>query len=1041
MSATATLPSRSAIKVTDEKPCFALPGANVDIFVNPGSRPEERHGSSRVKLKNIVDYKWEVKKYFGRLIAVHRDGQIIAYSIKLKTGGMVRVVWNGERALIKGMSTEVLDLQFAHMSKKIILACVDDTSLHVYRVDISAGKLETTLLLKVNNATEDVPLYSHRINWCPFVPSSNTQTSTAIDSKAQNKTITTAAVMETDENAAEDGEEEDFANHLLVWRQGDTFQALNVHLVVEAHGAGNYEYAELSEGVVQHQESKSIITVATFSPDGTTLAVGSADGNVYFYQIYLYSKEQAPRRLYNWRPHDTKPVTALVFLDDHTTENGAFWKHALTATDNNTEIKLWRCDDWSCIQRICFKPTAIDMFLDFKLEVDASSSYLVLSEQQNRVMYALQIAKKDGETGTATTAVTSTVALTSIGEFPLSSPILSFSIASATKGKYSCGRLEDEEEDEDVFDVEDEEQRQEEGVMLQMFLVQPKSVQECQLFFQTEHPVQPESVAIADDDQDLLKQRGWSMGPGEMELATPDVQKTKSELVFENITTTPSNNTNNNRQKSSAQINLMTPESFQSPPQTNAQQSSSEAVSNAVLTTIRMLAASTAASGGDKQVKSLEPSQPAMISYATLEEQNKSLRQSLSVSEAPSTVSLVPIASSTVNNSEILPSGNSSPSREVQEILSLKDEMFENAGLQSSDLDIELEVNSSVGGSGCTSSQASSSDEVDDDTVQVEEEENVIKGIDAIKLYVDDDEEDDNNSNTNRSKVMQEREWPKVPNILPEMAIRINESENNLTVEKNKSSTLYSMNNLSGVSTQAMASSGSLGGSDVVMASKLDRILDKIESLERRFDDWEQQQQKSALISRLNSSQGSEAGSGCAVDGATGGGGSVTNEKLLNKALDSHLMRCENLIKYELNDVHKKQTQQLNMIRDQLMHTVNQVVTQQFPKRLLMELNPPLMGLVAREMENIKGMIQYEVANKLSVSDKLLQENLKFVCTNQNLMESFAAAIRSGVQHTVQVTFIEQINTMIIPAYERATKEMFKQTNEMFQKGVNNCEY
>lgn len=297
--------------MTDEKPCYALTGASVDIYVDPDvRRGQDTHGSSRVKLKNIVDYKWEAKKYHGRLIAVHRDGQVIAYSIKLKTGGMVRVVWNGERALIKGMANEVLDLQFAHMSSKVVLACVDAASLHVYRVDTGTPKLETQLLLKVDNPVDDVPICSHRINWCPFVPSSiATTTTTATVTGAAKPTTINNNIHSSNSNAkatptaidsglleVEEAEEDDYANHLLVWSQGATFQALNVHLVVEAHGSGTYDYAELSEGVVQHQESKAVITVATFSPDGTTLAVGSDDGNVYFYQMYLYSKETAPRR-------------------------------------------------------------------------------------------------------------------------------------------------------------------------------------------------------------------------------------------------------------------------------------------------------------------------------------------------------------------------------------------------------------------------------------------------------------------------------------------------------------------------------------------------------------------------------------------------------------------------------------------------------------------------------------------------------------------------------------------------------------------------
>lgn len=976
--------------MTDEEPCYAVAGADVEILVQSGRAAGQEHGSSRVKLKNIVDYKWEVKKYHGRLIAVHRDAQVIAYSIKLKTGAGVRVVWNGERALIKGMANEVLDLQFAHMSSKIILACVDESSLHVYRVDTSPGKLDTALLLRVDSAVEDVPLSTHRINWCPFVPSATPtqQTTTAMDISATGGSGAAGAAEEE-----VDGSEEDFANHLLVWIQGDTFQALNIHLVVEGHGTGTFDYAELSEGVVQHRESKATITVATFSPDGTTLAVGYEDGNVYFYQMYLYSKETTPRRLYHWRPHDNKPVSALAFLDDHTVvrpseAGGSFWKHALTATDHNTEIKLWRCDDWSCIQRICFKPTAFDSRLDFKLDIDASSSYLVLSEQTNRVLYALQIARpqqqQQGEGGDA--VATSTVAFKAVAEFPLSSSILSFGIAGATKGKYQCGRLQDDDLDE--YEQEEADADPMVGAMIQMFLVQPKSVQECQVFFQTE---------TAGRDMDI----SLEVSPG---VAATDLTQHFYSPVAGGTGATSAATAAAGRQKSSAQINLMTPESFQSPPQ-----QSDQGVSSSVLTTIRMLAASATAD---------TPITPeSMLSYAVLEERNKALRKSLAAAgDQPSSTTLdpLPIASSTVNTSEILPSGNSSPSREVQEILSLKDEMFENH-LQSSDLDMELEVNSS-GGTG------TEVDEDDDEEEEDEEEETVgevaatnnnvnlttttttattttkkkvLDGIASIKLYVDDDEEDNNETGAEEGGVGSDKtteissssnlEWPKVPNILPDMA-RIAAPE---------------LNNLN-------------GGSNSGVECKLDRILDQLGALERRFAQLEQQQQQPPP--------------------------SQYTDKLA-VTLDRHIKSCELVMKHELEAVLKRQTEAMRETVLQAMQQQQQQVKERATGNLLAELRPQLMALVARELENIKGMLQYEVANKLSTSDQLLRENLNYVCTNKSLMESFAAAIRSGVQHTVQVTFMEQINKLIVPAYERATKEMFKQTNDMFQKGVVNCEW
>lgn len=64
-----------------EESTYETNGASVVVVGSSGSHD---HGSSKIKLKNIVDYKWEVKNYVGRLIAVHLDGEYVAYAIKGK---------------------------------------------------------------------------------------------------------------------------------------------------------------------------------------------------------------------------------------------------------------------------------------------------------------------------------------------------------------------------------------------------------------------------------------------------------------------------------------------------------------------------------------------------------------------------------------------------------------------------------------------------------------------------------------------------------------------------------------------------------------------------------------------------------------------------------------------------------------------------------------------------------------------------------------------------------------------------------------------
>lgn len=52
---------------------------NVMVNTNAGNHD---HGSSKVKLKNLVDYNWEPKFYAGQLLAIHTSGKYLAYSIK-----------------------------------------------------------------------------------------------------------------------------------------------------------------------------------------------------------------------------------------------------------------------------------------------------------------------------------------------------------------------------------------------------------------------------------------------------------------------------------------------------------------------------------------------------------------------------------------------------------------------------------------------------------------------------------------------------------------------------------------------------------------------------------------------------------------------------------------------------------------------------------------------------------------------------------------------------------------------------------------------
>lgn len=123
---------------------------------------------------------------------------------------MVRVTnpVTGQRALIRGKSSEVLDLQFAHMKSQIMLASIEITALHIHKVETLNDNIICTLLLKIEDPVEGhVPKYD-KINWCPYVPENET---------------------ESDSDAGK----------LLVWTRGASFQCFNVGTVVDNYGVRN----------------------------------------------------------------------------------------------------------------------------------------------------------------------------------------------------------------------------------------------------------------------------------------------------------------------------------------------------------------------------------------------------------------------------------------------------------------------------------------------------------------------------------------------------------------------------------------------------------------------------------------------------------------------------------------------------------------------------------------------------------------------------------------------------------------------------------
>jgi len=432
---------------SDETNCFPVKGSEVDIVTSEG---DHEVGSSKLKIKNIVNFGWEHKYYPGQLVAAHMSGNYIAYAITTpgKGCGVVRVVnrITDERCLIKGMKGAVVDLSFAHTKDEVIIGAVDSLgNLFVHRVlESPSGLNADKFVIIMRDSTSDAE-EMHRLIWCPYLP----------------------------EPLVDDDEEEpdSSASKLLVLSHGPQAEIWSLDMVVEHHGQGPLSPADIEQGLLIITDIGGDVVDAAFSPDGSALATASGDGQVKFFQVYLH-EEGPPRCLHQWSPHDGKALSCLFFLDDHSnfTPDVQYWKFAVTGCSFNTELKVWSCETWTCLQTIKFKRPDEES-LRLKADLDPTAKYLILADIDKCLVFVLNV-DQTGESGAS---------IISVAEFATQSAFLSLSCVSAgiRMVKQTAEGVE-VSVDEDQIEESDKRNK----TVVRLYFIQPKSLQECYIIYE-----------------------------------------------------------------------------------------------------------------------------------------------------------------------------------------------------------------------------------------------------------------------------------------------------------------------------------------------------------------------------------------------------------------------------------------------------------------------------------------------------------------------------------------------------------------------------
>ncbi|KAJ3596303.1 hypothetical protein NHX12_002712 [Muraenolepis orangiensis] len=436
----------------DESTCISCVSNNVEIVASRDSSiGSKARGSNKVKIQPVAKYDWEHKYYNGNLIAV--SNSFLAYAIKgANNQAMIRVLSLGstDRSLLKGFTGAVTDLGFAHLDSPL-LGCVDEAgNLFVWQLTCTSSKILDQVVIHIRRP-DDTPLSAHRrLIWCPYILEDNEEN--------QEDTNQTLALLH--EDRAE------------VWDL-DVLRANNVSWPVDD--------SELKDGLIVVKGHTQRVSEGALSPDGTVLTTASRDGYVKFWQIYIEGGQNQPRCLHEWLPHGGRPLSCLLFCDNHKKQDPdvPFWRFLITGADQNQELKMWCTVSWTCLQTIRFSPDPFNSTVmpSIKASLDLSASFLILTDVQRKVLYVMEL-HQDQVKGRAS--------FTAVSEFLLTHPVLSFGVLDVTQSRQRHTEVLPAEEESESMTTEGNQGTPESksGIQIKLFCVHTKSLQDVQIWFQ-----------------------------------------------------------------------------------------------------------------------------------------------------------------------------------------------------------------------------------------------------------------------------------------------------------------------------------------------------------------------------------------------------------------------------------------------------------------------------------------------------------------------------------------------------------------------------
>ncbi|XP_075016937.1 enhancer of mRNA-decapping protein 4 isoform X1 [Calonectris borealis] len=1011
----------------DSSTCVVISAKDVEIVASSDSSiTSKARGSNKVKIQPVARYDWEQKYYYGNLIAV--SNSYLAYAIRAASNGsaMVRVlsVSTAERTLLKGFTGGVADLAFAHLNSNQ-LACLDEAgNLFVWRLAMDKEKIQEEILVNIKRP-DNTPLNtSRRIIWCPFIPDDN-------------------------EESGEEG------SQTLALLHEDRAEVWDLDIIRTNNSSWPVEVPSIKEGFIVVKGHSTCLSEGALSPDGTVLATASHDGFVKFWQIYIEGQDE-PRCLHEWKPHDGRPLSCLLFCDNHKKQDPEvpFWRFLITGADQNRELKMWCTVSWTCLQTVRFSPdifSSMSILPSLKVCLDLSAEYLILSDVQRKVLYVMELMQNQEE-GKAY--------FSSISEFLLTHPVLSFGIQAVSRCRLRHTEVLPAEEENDNLSVEGAQGagavESAAGVLIKLFCVHTKALQDVQIRFQPLHSPDMsasmpshgshEEFAFPDHMADLSTE-GLGSEKGSVHGSQPDLRRIADLPVPADFLSLSND----------AKPKLMTPDAFMTPSTSLQQIAVSPGSSVSSLTAVTAMSSTSVTDASmPRPSEDLTVSPKMQLDTSlTLSSSSSSLQTSprshsvlipglpdkltpkAPVPVAPGNPSLalelqeveplvVPQASPTRERSpDVISSASTAMSQDIPEIAS--ETLQRSFAAAPSGLPAEVLEPSHHADSMASAASAlhllsprnrhnseHSHHSLDMPPVEVDR-------LNAPSLL----ETALTQENASSDSVVSQP-WPAAPDITRETRNSMADSPRDEVEEKHKSSSYHrhSYHLLQHDSQDASAEQRDVNQSprssnNQVTPEFQDELMCILRSQQRELSELRQNQMEllQRLTDHLDAIQSSLMGH-------------------VERVIDSQREQEQRRLDRALTEGQQRNGQLQEHLSQQLSQSLSTAVCNRLERTIREEMKKTVPQCISKSMDPIAGQLSNTIAAKLTAVEGTLKESITKLVKSKNLTDTVVRATADTLQGPIQSAYREAFQSVVLPAFEKSCQSMFQQINDTFKQGT-----